>query len=107
MVKYKGNQSNHPLKLFNYLNTMKHITEKLELDYPCQWLYKIIAMDEKSLLRAIKEIFDDTKYVLSHSNTSSSGKYISYNLELTVHSEESRNFFYLALKEHPAIKMVI
>lgn len=86
---------------------MKHITEKLELDYPCQWLYKIIAMEEKALLHAVKEIFSDTKHVLNHSNTSSNGKYISFNLELTVHSEESRNFFFVALKEHPAIKMVI
>ena len=86
---------------------MKNITEKLELDYPCQWLYKIIGMEEKALLCAIKEIFADTEHVLNHSKTSSSGKYISYNLELTVHSEESRNFFFAALKEHPAIKMVM
>lgn len=86
---------------------MKNITEKLELDYPCQWLYKIIALEEKALRDAVKEIFGTTQHVLTHSNTSSNGKYISYNLELTVDSEESRNSFYVALKEHPAIKMVI
>ena len=86
---------------------MNNITEKLELDYPCQWLYKIIGQEEDALLCAIKEIFADTEHCLNHSNTSSSGKYISYNVELTVQNEESRNFFYMALKEHPAIKMVM
>ncbi len=86
---------------------MNNITEKLELDYPCQWLYKIIGQEENALLSAIKEIFSDTEHTKKHSNTSSSGKYISYNVELTIHNEESRNFFYMALKEHPAIKMVM
>ncbi|MCB2181485.1 MAG: DUF493 domain-containing protein [Desulfobulbaceae bacterium] len=86
---------------------MKHIEQKLEVDYPCRWLYKLICHEEKALFTAVREIVQDSEHTLTFSKSSSTGKYFSYNLEVMVHTEEARNFFYTALKQHPSIKMVL
>lgn len=80
---------------------------KAELKYPCQWLYKVIGMDRKKLHRALLEIIDEDSCEISYSNSSSTGKYHCLNLELTVKSEEERNSIYLALKNHPQVKIVL
>jgi len=86
---------------------MKQNNKKLVINYPCVWLYKIIGMEKKAVQSAIAEIFSDSEHTLTFSNSSSKGKYISFDLEVTVCSEESRNFFFSALKQHTAIKMVL
>ena len=80
---------------------------KVELKYPCQWLYKVIGMDRKKLHRALLEIIDEDSCEISFSSSSSKGKYHCLNLELTVKSEEERNSIYLALKNHPQVKIVL
>jgi putative lipoic acid-binding regulatory protein len=77
------------------------------IDYPCQWLYKVIGSDQEQLYQAIKKIITDTPGEISFSNSSSSGKYICLNLEITVQSEEERNSIYLELKSHPSVKIVL
>jgi len=86
---------------------MKHIDQKLEIEYPCRWLYKIIGTEKDALISAVNEIFADSEHTLTFSNSSSTGKYISFNLEVTVHSEEARNYFFTALRQHSSIKMVL
>jgi putative lipoic acid-binding regulatory protein len=86
---------------------MKHIDQKLEIEYPCIWLYKIIGSEKNAMIMAINEIFAGSDHSLTFSNKSRTGKYISLNLEVTVHSEEARNFFFTALREHSSIKMVL
>jgi putative lipoic acid-binding regulatory protein len=86
---------------------MKHIDQKLEISYPCVWLYKIIGTEKDALISAVKEIFADSEHTLTFSKSSSKGKYISFNLEVTVHSEEARNFFFTVLRQHSSIKMVL
>ncbi|MBI5559458.1 MAG: DUF493 domain-containing protein [Deltaproteobacteria bacterium] len=86
---------------------MKHIDQKLEVAYPCIWLYKIIGSDKDAMIMAINEIFAGSDHSLSFSKKSGTGKYISLNLEVTVHSAEARNFFFTALREHSSIKMVL
>ena len=80
---------------------------KARIDYPCQWLYKVIGKDQEELQAAFAEIAGHKSCNISHSNTSSKGKYLCLNLELTVESEEERNEIYLALKSHPSIKIVL
>jgi len=80
---------------------------KAELKYPCQWLYKVIGLDRKKLHRALLEIIDEDSCEISFSSSSSKGKYHCLNLELTVKSEEERNSIYLALKNHPQVKIVL
>jgi len=81
--------------------------EKLELEYPCSWAYKLIASEKKALQKAIHDVIQEREHKLVHSNKSKSGKYISMNLELLVHNEDDRNFIYEALKAHSNIKMVL
>ena len=81
--------------------------KKLELEYPCNWCYKVIASEEEALQNAIKDVIDVREHKLTHSNNSKSGKYVSMNLDLLVHNEDDRKFIYDALKKHQDIKMVL
>ena len=80
---------------------------KVKLDYPCQWLYKVIGTDKEQLRHAIKEIIKTIPSEINLSNSTSSGKYLCLNLEITVQSEEERNSIYQGLKDHPNIKIVL
>ena len=81
--------------------------KKLELVYPCNWCYKVIATDGEILKKAVDEVILEREYTLKHSNNSKGGKYVSMNLDLLVHNEDDRTFIYDALKKHQDIKMVL
>ena len=83
------------------------LDQKLELEYPCNWTYKVITEHEDHTKEAVIEVVCERIHSLKHSNISKSGKYVSMNLELLVHNEEDRNFIYEALKAHQKIKMVL
>ena len=85
----------------------KEDTYKVQLDYPCKWLYKVIGMDREQLHRAIMDTISSKPSKISISNTSSSGKYICLDLEITVENEDDRNAIYLDLKAHPHVKIVL
>jgi len=78
-----------------------------QIDYPCVWQYKVIATDADPVRSVISEHLGDAPYSLSESKRSSSGKYISMNLELTVHSDYHRQRLYEVLSAHPAVKVVL
>ncbi len=82
-------------------------TDKIELEYPTNWAYKLIASEKKALEKAIYDVIDEREHKLTHSNNSKGGKYISMNLDMLVHNEDDRNFIYEALKAHQDIKMVL
>jgi putative lipoic acid-binding regulatory protein len=81
--------------------------KKLELTYPCNWCYKVIASEKEALEKAIHDVIEEREHKLSHSNNSKTGKYISMNLDLLVHNEDDRTFIFEALKKHQDIKMVL
>jgi len=81
--------------------------DKVVLDYPCNWSYKLISTEVKALKKAISDVIDEREHKLSHSNNSKTGKYVSMNLDMLVHNEDDRNFIYEALKKHQNIKMVL
>ncbi len=81
--------------------------EKLELTYPCNWCYKLIAGEKEALEQAIRDVINEREHKLTHSKNSKGGKYISMNLDMLVHNEDDRNFIYEALKAHQHIKMVL
>ncbi|WP_339135062.1 MAG: DUF493 domain-containing protein [Candidatus Electrothrix sp. GW3-4] len=80
---------------------------KPEIHYPCVWQYKVIGMERQAIQAALSEELGDAPYSLSESRTSRKGKYISLNLELTVHNEEQRLHLYSSLTAHPSIKLVL
>jgi len=80
---------------------------KLELEYPCNWKYKIVGAERKKLEAAIHSVILERDHSLKHSNTSKTGKYISLNLDMLVHNEDDRTFIFEALKAHQDVKMVL
>lgn len=82
-------------------------TDKLELEYPCSWTYKLISLDKKALQKAVHDVISQREHKLAHSKNSKAGKYISMSLDLLVQNEDDRNFIYEALKAHQNIKMVL
>jgi hypothetical protein len=81
--------------------------QKVQLSYPCRWVYKIIGPDADEMKRAAAEIIRDSKYKLSLSRSSATAKYHCLNVELSVESEAQRMALYEALKAHRAVKLVL
>ncbi|WP_457745105.1 HP0495 family protein [Sulfurimonas sp.] len=81
--------------------------KQLELEYPCNWCYKVIATEEEALKQAVHDVIQEREHKISPSNNSKTGKYISMNLDLLVQNEDDRTFIFDALKKHQDIKMVL
>ncbi len=81
--------------------------QKLELEYPCPWTYKVIGMDEAVLRAHIEEVAAGRAYSLKISNKSSGGKYCCLDMEMIVESEAERTQTYEALQGRDGIKMVL
>ena len=81
--------------------------EKLELDYPCNWSYKLVVLESINIKVTVKEIVSKREHTISKSKSSSKGKFKSYNLELLVHNEDDRKTLYQVLGNHNDIKMVL
>ena len=80
---------------------------KLELNYPCEWVYKVIGANDEDIQNAVASIMLQREHSLTKANVSKKGKFKSYTLKTLVHNEDDRNFIYEALKAHNAIKMVL
>ena len=80
---------------------------KPEMDYPCQWGYKVIGTEDAGLRSAITEIVQDIPHSVTPSNRSISGKYICLNVEILVLNEDQRLTIYEGLRRHPAVKIVL
>jgi uncharacterized protein len=80
---------------------------KVQLEYPCSWVYKIIGSDENEMRLAVAEIICDRAYKITHSRSSEKSKYHSLNVELSVESESHRTTLYEALKAHRAVKIIL
>lgn len=85
----------------------KNVQCKPEIEYPCQWQYKVIGTDRDTLVQLIEDLVTPEPYSLEDSNTSSSGRYISLNLEITVASDQERLHLYESLAAHVAVKVVL
>ena len=75
--------------------------------YPCRWHYKVIGPDREKLAAALQEYAGSRAGAVSPSRSSSGGKYHSFNLAVSVASEEERNAIYQAIKNHPHVTMVL
>jgi hypothetical protein len=81
--------------------------QKVELEYPCPWVYKIIGREQDELRLAIAEVVQARECLVSLSNSSSGGKYLCLDVELVVVSAEDREAQYHAFKRQPAVVMVL
>ncbi len=89
------------------MENISDIKQKVQIDYPSNWQYKIITLHEDHTKEAVLDVINERFHTLKHSKNSKGGKYISMNLELLVQNEDDRNFIYDALKAHHMVKMVL
>ena len=80
---------------------------KLELDYPCNWKYKLVIKHEQNIKKIIKEVLDEREHGVKPSKVSAKGKFKSYTLEVMVHNDTDRKDLYQILGDHEHIKMVL
>jgi putative lipoic acid-binding regulatory protein len=81
--------------------------EKLELNYPCNWEYKLVVLEHINIKMTLKEIISHREHNVKESKVSSKGKFKSYTLELLVHNEDDRKELFKLFGEHNNIKMVL
>lgn len=80
---------------------------KLEISYPCHWSYRVIGEDLSLLKEVIVKACAPHPVTISHSQSSSKGKYHSLNAALTVPDEATRLAIYERIRENPAVKIVL
>jgi uncharacterized protein len=77
-----------------------------EINYPCEWSYKIIGNNIDKILEAIESAVSGLNYDVTPSNISKNGNYYSLNLTLTVPNEVVRDLIYQKLDSSDSIKIV-
>ena len=80
--------------------------KKPEIDYPCEWSYKIIGNNIEKMLEAIKLAVSGLNYDVTPSNISKKGNYYSLNLSLIVPNEVVRDLIYQKLDNSESVKLV-
>jgi putative lipoic acid-binding regulatory protein len=83
---------------------------KLELNYPCNWTYKLVIRHDQDIKIIVKEVLDELdkrEHGIQASKTSKEGKFKSYSLDLIVEDEDDRKALYKLLADHEHIKMIV
>jgi putative lipoic acid-binding regulatory protein len=78
-----------------------------KIEYPCRWQYKIIAESRTEIRRVVERLVPERPLLLTDSHVSSGGRYVSMNLEVTVHGDGERLELYRLLAGDPAIRVVL
>ena len=86
---------------------MANEPERPDIDYPCEWGFRLIGASEEALTVAVIEIVGDRPYRLEPSNSSRNGRWQSMRLTLEVLDEEDRLALYQGLGTHDAVRMVL
>lgn len=81
--------------------------KKPNIEYPCNWDYKVIGTDVDEMIKMIEQSVAGLDYKISSSNVSSKGKYFSLNLTVFVSSEVIRDIIFEKLKASEFVKMVL
>lgn len=80
---------------------------KLELEYPCNWIYTLIVADSCNIKKTVCDVIDKREHNISESKKSSKGKYKSYKVELIVHNDDDRTELHKLFGSHKEIKMIV
>lgn len=81
--------------------------EQLDLDYPCEWRYRVIGMDAERVRLAILAVAGDREHSIHAGNTSSGGRYVSLELVMIVDDEAHRHAVFARLAEHADVRFVL
>jgi len=82
-------------------------SQKPNIDYPCDWNYKVIGTDVDEMISAIEKAVEGMEYEINSSNVSSKGNYFSLNLKVFVTSEAIRGIIFEKIKASEFVKMVL
>lgn len=82
-------------------------SKRPELNYPCEWIYKVIGKDVDKLIAAIEHASLELEYVVTTSNISKNENYVSLNFKVTVPSEAARDIIYQKLNDNKDVIMVL
>ncbi len=85
----------------------RNLPRQPEIEYPCTWVYTVIGEDCSLLKDTIVSACSSLPVKISHSHSSSKGKYHSLKAELEVPNEEFRLHVYETLKSSPAVKIIL
>lgn len=77
------------------------------IEYPCLWQYRIIGESQVAIRNIVEKHVGGRHFRLTLSNVSSGGRYVSMNLEVTVHGDEQRRALYHLLAGDPAVRVVL
>lgn len=85
----------------------KNNINRPDIEYPCDWNYKIISQSPDEAVEAAEDAAKGFKFEITASNISKKGKYVSINLTVEVNSEEERNLIFGKLEADEKVVMVI
>jgi len=85
----------------------EHSSCKPEIVYPCRWQYRLIGEERMAIIEAVSTVVDITTCSIGEGNVSSTGRYLSVNVEMTVNDEAERLRFYQLFAENQAIRVVL
>ncbi|MCF7873344.1 MAG: DUF493 domain-containing protein [Candidatus Omnitrophica bacterium] len=78
-----------------------------DIEYPCDWGYKIIGEDQELLKDTAAKIINDRDYTISVSGKSRTGKYTSLDIKTRVLDQSDRNKIFSDFSNHPSVKKVL
>jgi len=80
---------------------------KVEIEYPCEWKYKVIGEECEKIESAVKSVMGGREHTCRPSRVSRKGRYHSYEVKTLVHNEDDRTEIFRQLKQHNDLKMVL
>jgi uncharacterized protein len=86
---------------------LENAKNKPDIEYPCNWGYKVIGSDVDQVLTAIEESVLGLSYSVKPSNVSKTGKYFSFNIEMEVPNEVVRDLVFENLQKNEHIRFVL
>ncbi|MFC1806314.1 DUF493 domain-containing protein [Planctomycetota bacterium] len=81
--------------------------QKPDISYPCRWGYRVIGTSQETIRAAIDEVVGDNHHSVELSNTSATGKYVSFRLEVLVRDEAHRVRIHEALSQFACVRTVL
>ena len=78
-----------------------------QLDYPCEWGYRVIAGQESHIRLAIRQAFGGHPVKVGELRRSAGGRWCSVSVDTTVDNEEQRHAFFDRLRQCAGIRLVL
>jgi uncharacterized protein len=78
-----------------------------EIDYPCDWSYRIIGTAESAIRALVAELVGEAAHALEASRVSSRGNYVSVRLTVAVVDDEHRLAIFRGLRDADCVQMVL